>query len=300
MSLKVEYKGVDITKSVSVDKCWIDQYAEEHGDTIKIVFADADGLWDKWAPEIGDTIRVYDNHADSGIQYVRGIYPSVGAYELTAGSIPVSADIKRSAGWQQVTKLQLIKEITARHNLALKTYGITDHKFLYLRQENEADLPFFQRLCLLEGDAFLIYDGQMVLYNESYIEELGAKQTVDLDADNKPEYRNEAKSTALSIRNGSTEYTYGSDLSRLKSVNVSVYIDSKGTAERYAANLLHHVNKMKKSGIFYTSPLADGYTAGSVAAIKTRNMSAFDGNVFIYHIRHDMVNNKTKVFFRCL
>jgi len=300
MSLKVEYKGVDITSSVDVDKCWIDQYAEEHGDTLKIIFADADGLWDAWAPKIGDKIRVYDDHVDSGVQYVRSIYPSVGRYEITAGSIPVSADLARSSGWQQVTKLQLAKEIAERHGLKLMTYGITDHKFLYLRQENESDFPFFQRLCLLEGDAFLIYDGMLVLYNEAYIEGTEPKQIVSLDADNKPEYHNEQTITALSIRNGSTEFTYGSDLSRLKSVNIRVYIDSKGTAERYATNLYHHFNKMKKGGTFYATPITDGYTAGSVAGIKTRGMASFDGNMFIYHVRHDMTNNKTKVFFRCL
>jgi phage protein D len=298
--LKVEYRGIDITSSVVVDKCWIDQYAEEHGDTLKIIFADADGLWDAWAPKIGDKIRVYDDHVDSGVQYVRSIYPSVGRYEITAGSIPVSADLARSSGWQQVTKLQLAKEIAARHNVELMTYGITDHKFLYLRQENEADFPFFQRLCLLEGDAFLIYDNRLILYNEAYIESMEPRETVDLDADNKPEYVKEQTITALSIRNGSTEYTYGTDTSRLKSVNVSVYIDSKGTAERYATNLYHHFNKMKKGGIFYTSPITDGYTAGSMARIKTRGMASFDGNIFICHVRHDMANNKTKVFFRCV
>ena len=298
--LKVEYKGVDITDSVSVDKCWIDQYAEERGDTIKIVFADADGLWDKWSPETGDTIRVYSDHADSGVQYVRGIYPSVGKYELNAGSMPVSADLIRSAGWQEVTKLQLAKEIAKRHGLSLKMYGITDHKFLYLRQEKEADFPFFQKLCLLEGDAFLIYDNSLALYNESYIEEMDPKEAISLDADNIPEYVNEQTVTALSVRNGSTGFTYGEDVSRLKAVDVSVYIDSKGTAERYAKNLYHHFNKMKKSGTFYVSPIADGYTAGSIAKMKTRNMSAFDGNIFIYHVRHDLINNKTKVFFRCI
>ena len=56
MSLKVEYKGVDITGSIEVERCWLDQYAEEHGDTIKIVFRDIKRLWDIWSPEIDDEI----------------------------------------------------------------------------------------------------------------------------------------------------------------------------------------------------------------------------------------------------
>lgn len=298
--MKVEYKGIDITDSIEIYRCWLDQYAEIHGDTIKVIFRDRNKLWDVWSPQIGDEIRVYDEYADSGLQYVRGIYPSVGRYELDASSIPTSAELIRSAGWQQITKLQLARDIAKRHNLNLKTYGVTDHKFFYLRQENETDFIFLQKLCLLEGDAFLLYDNQLILYNEQYMEDSTASQTVEVSSDNQLEYMKEEEYTALSIRNDYFEYTLGDDMTRLKSVNVPVYIDSNGTAERYATNLLHHYNKMKKGGIFYTSPVADKYTAGSVINLKTDGYSSFDGKIFIYHIRHDLNKGKSKIFFRCV
>ncbi len=297
--MRVEYKGVDITDSIEVYRCWLDQYAEAHGDTIKIIFTDRNKLWDVWSPQIGDDIRVYDEYADSGMQYVRSIYPSVGRYELNTSSIPPGAELKRSAGWQQITKLQLAGDIAKRHNLIFRTYGLTDHKFFYLKQENEEDFIFLQKMCLLEGDAFLIFDNQLVLYNEEYMESSQPKQTVAISGDNKPEYIEEQKYTALSIRNSYYEYTFGADKSRLKSVEIPVYIDSDGTAERYASNLLHHYNKIKKGGIFYTSPVADRYTAGSVVNIKTDGHSSYDGKIFIYHIRHDLSKNRTKIFFRC-
>lgn len=296
--VKVEYKGIDITASVDVAKCWIDQYAEEHGDTIQVRFNDTERLWDKWAPAVGDKIRVYSDHADSGVQYIRSLSPMVGKYEITAGSIPVSAEEKRNAGWQQVTKLQLAKDIAARHGLTLKTYGVTDHKFLYLRQEHDGDLAFFQRLCLLEGDAFLIYDGEFILYNEADLESQDAVQTVTVSADNNPEYISEAAYTSIEIRNGETAFTYGTDKTRQKALALDTYIDSKGTAERYAKNLFHHINKMAKRGTFYTSPIAEGYTAGSIMTLKTEGAGTFNGKAFIYHVRHDLANNKTKVFFR--
>ena len=295
--MKVEYNGVDITNHIEINKCWLDQYSEEHGDTIKIIFSNPN-TWDLWGAKPGDTIRVYDDNVDSGVQFVRGIYPSVGKYEITSSSLPVSN--KRNIGWQQMTKLQLAKDIADRYDLELKTFGVTDHKFLYLRQENEEDFPFFQKLCLLEGDAFVVYNKQFILYSKSYLEDQSPTKTVSIDADNKPDYQNKETYTALSLRNGSTEYTYGSDLSKIKSVKMSVYIDSEGTAERYAKNLYAYFNQNKKGGTFYTVPITDGYTAGSVAGLETRGMSSFDGNIFIYHVRHDMTNNKTKVFFRCL
>lgn len=296
----VEYKGVNITGSVTVDKCWLDQYAEEHGDTIQIRFKDTSRLWDGWSPQIGDQIRVYTDHADSGVQYIRSLSPSAGRYEIKAGSIPVSADAVRNAGWQQVTKLQIAKDIAERHGLTFKGFGLTDHKLLYLRQESESDLEFFQKICLLEGDAFLIYDGAFILYNEEYLEGQTPVQTASITANNKLEYLTEAAYTAIEIRNGETSFTYGSDETRKKSLSLSTYIDSKGTAERYAKNLLHHLNKKARSGTFYVSPIADGYTAGSVVNLSTEGAASFDGSAFIYHVRHDLAENKTKVFFRCL
>lgn len=298
MSAKIEYKGTDITSSVEVDKCWVDQYAEEHGDTIKIVFNDINKLWDKWSPQIDDEIRVYCDHADSGIQYVRGFYPRAGKYELTACSIPASAEVKRNGGWQQVTKLQLARDIATRHGLNLKTYGLTDHKFSYLRQDSESDLTFFQMLCNLEGDSFIIYNGDFILYNNEYIESASSSQTIEIKADNKPDYFAEEPVTAVTVRNSSMEYTYGSDMSRQKLVSVPVYIDSKGTAERYATNLYHYYTKKQRGGVFYASPIAEGYAAGSVVEIKTEGAESFNGKVLMYHVRHDMKKNKTKIFFR--
>lgn len=300
MALKVEYKNTDITSRVEVDRCWLDQYAEGQGDTIKIIFTDPSGLWDSWGPELGDIIRVYNNHVDSGHQFVRSFCPRVGKYEIVASAIPVTASQKRRQGWQEVTKLQLASEIAKRHGLELKTYGLTDHKFGHLIQNDESDLTLLQRICLLEGDAFLIYDGALVLYNVEDLEGKTPAQKVQLNADNNPEYYREQPITALTVRNGKTEYTYGTDTTKCETINVTAYIDSQGTAERYASNLFHHLNKNRKCGIFYTSPLADGYSAGSVVTLATKKMTAFDGDAFIYHVRHDMTNNKTKVFFRCI
>lgn len=300
MSLKVEYKGVDITGSIEVERCWLDQYAEEHGDTIKIVFRDIKRLWDIWSPEIDDEMRISDDHADSGVQFVRGLYPSAGKYEITACSIPLSAEFKRSAGWQQVTKLQLAKDIADRHGLALKTYGITDHKFSYLRQETESDLFFFQKLCNLEGDSFIIYDKELVLYNNEYLEGIEPTKTLTVKAENKPEYLNEKTITALTIKNGSVEYTVGTDMSRTKLINLPIYIDSPGTAERYAKNLFRFITRKQKTGVFYASPIAEGFTAGSVININAEDAKSFSGKVFMYHVRHDLRQNKTKIFYRCL
>ena len=306
MALKIEYEGVDITDTIGVDsvnqphRCWIDQYSEGHADTIKVVFADSEGQWDTWHPQSGEKIRIYNDNVDSGIQYVRGVYPAVGKYEIDAASTPITMESERRDSWNEITKLSLANDIASRHKLALKTYGVTDCKFKSLKQDMENDLSFFESLCVLEGDSFLVYNGKLILYSDSYMENQSPSKTIDLSADSKMEYQDEQKITALTVTDGSTSYTYGGDTSRLEIVKIPIHIDSTGTAERWAKNLHHHINKMDKSGPFYINPLADGYTAGSIAILKTNRIPSFDGKIFIHHARHDMINNKTKVFFRCI
>lgn len=300
--IKVEYQGKDITDSVTVNRCWIDQYAEEHGDTIKIIFSDVEGLWDSWAPTVGDKIRVYNGNIDSGIQYVRRTHPTVGRYEIDAGAIPPSVGGEKKHEWRQITKLQLAGDIAGKCGLTLKTYGVKDRIFKNLKQDYEEDLKFFQKLCMVEGDAFIVYDGQMILYSEDYMESQSPAETIALDMDNYPEYWNKRVLSSLTVRNDSISYTYtnGSG-SPSKVLYVPLYIDSQGTAERYAKNLYHFYDKMKKGGYFYySSPIDDGYTAGSVAEIKTDNRPSYNGKAFIYHVRFDTADNRAKIFFRCL
>ena len=296
--MTVEYKGVDITDSVDVSSCVIDSYAEEHGDTMTIEFNDVSSLWDLWSPTEDDLIRVYKNNVDSGAMYVREMTPGAGKYKIRASALPLSARSQRSQGWEKITKLQLAKDIADRHGLVLKTYGVTDRKFYYLRQVAQNDFNYFEDLCVIEGDAFIVYDGNLILYNVEYLESVAPVQQVSLDETNEYEYTRQTKYAGCLIRNASTSYTYKPGTTDyIAERKINAYIASAGDAERYAKNMYRYLNRLKESGYFYIG-LADGYSAGSVMSISTKNASSFDGNIFIYHIRHDLVNNKSKVFFR--
>lgn len=300
MSVTVYYKGVDITSYVDIEQCIHDMYAERHGDTLLIKFSDKSKLWDKWGPTNEDKIKVTSGNATTGTMYVKKIEPMAGYYQLRASSLPASTDVVESESWDQITKLQLAKDLANKHGLTLKTYGVTDRKFYYLRQSSKRDLDFLEDLCVMEGDAFLVFDECLILYNESYMEGLTPAATIALTGDNEFSYEKELLYSGCTVTNGTYTYTYlyTDSYGYVPEVEIPYYIASTGDAERYAKNLYKFKNKNKKSGYFYTKPVTEAFAAGSLVKITTEAASSFDGTVFITHLRNDFTLGKSKIFFR--
>ena len=300
MSLTLKYKGVDITSNVSIQHCVHDMYAEEHGDTVVIKFSNSEKLWDKWKPKAGDELEVESGNAKTGKMYVKSTEPMTGYYTIRASSLPASTEVEESESWEKITKLQLAKDFANKHGMTLRTYGVTDRRFEFLRQSSQKDMEFFENLCVLEGDAFLIYDGDMILYNEEKMEQKTPTGTIVVAGNNKFHYEEQMLYSGCKIKNGSKSCTYLQDTSYgyVAEKTVPIYIGSEAEAERYAKGMLRYLNKKKKAGYFYSSPIAQEFAAGSIVRLKNDAAGSYDGTGFIYHIRHDYTNGKSKIFFR--
>lgn len=300
MSLTFKYKGVDITSRVSIKQCVHDMYAEQHGDTLMLKVKDTEKLWDKWGPAAGDTIELESGNAKSGEMYIKSIEPMSGYFIIRASSLPISTEVEESESWEKVTKLQLAGDMANKHGLTLKEYGITDRKFSFLRKSSQTDLKFFENICVLEGDAFLIFDGCMILYNEKYMEQTTPTATIQVRGSNKFHYEQHMMYSGCTIKNGSISHTYlkTQEYGYVAEKTVPIYIASDAEAERYAQNMLRYLNKTKKVGYLYSNPVAEALAAGSVVKIVTDAAGSYDGTVFITHVRHDYIKGKSKIFFR--
>lgn len=189
--MKIIYEGTDIYPEISVHRCYHDMYADKQSDELLLKLNDTRELWDRWSPKKGDTIAVEDGAAKTGKMFVESVVPESGLITLRAYSAPQSTKGKRSKSWEKVKFLQLIQELAGRHGLTVETYGITDQTYDYVEQNNLPDFAFLQARCTLEGAAFLVYDGKLVVYDEAYMEGQQPVDTITITPANDFEYRDE-------------------------------------------------------------------------------------------------------------
>ena len=257
--MKILYEGVDIYPDVSVHRCYHDMYAEKQSDELLLKLNDTRELWDSWNPKKSDTIAIEDGAAKTGKMFVESVVPESGIITLRAYSVPQSAKDKRSKSWEKVKFLQLAQEIAGRHGLTLETYGITDQTYDYVEQNNLADFAFFQNRCTLEGAAFLVYDGKLVVYDEAYMESQQPVDTITITPANDFEYRDEGTNAYGSAEavNGGLTGTFAAPNGGDKVLRriLPFRMTDQSEADRFAKGLLRDANKNATVGTLWTGSL---------------------------------------------
>lgn len=299
--IQLTYNGVDITPNVSINRCWHDMYAADQSDILQLRLNDADSLWDKWAPAVGDEIRVDYGSISTGTMFVSRIIPQNGTFDILAQSAPASGFELQNKAWQKVRLLQIAEEIAKRNGLSFVSYGVEDRLYSYILQTNESDFAFLANRARLEGCSFLVYNKTLVLYSEAYMEAVPPTEVLKVGADCDYKYNDRRFGLYGScvVESGMYmgEFVADNNVGRkYRPANIG-NVGSTQEAERFAKNLLRHVNKGFHSG-FVRSKILPGYAAASTIALSNARASSWDGTVFIEHIRNDYGKGKSKIFFR--
>lgn len=300
--MKVLYNGVNIYDEISLNYAVHEMHAEKHADSLVLRFNDPKGVWSKWNPATGDRIAFEEGAARTGSMFIHQLKPENGLYTVRAMSMPISGKAKRSKSWAAVHFLQLGAEISDRHGLAFKTYGVTDHSYAYMEQDNETDFAFFSRLCMLEGCQMITFDGALIVYDEAYMEAQTPAGTLEIGDDGVFLYEDttdlsygSAEITSGSITGSFTDPNAASD--RILRPSTTIKVSSSAEATRFSEGLLRDANKNRQTGSF-SRELMTGYAAVSLLELSTIKASAWDGKIFMQKVRHDYVNNKTTLYFR--
>ena len=300
--IRVFYKSKEITDGVSMLNCYHDMYAEGRTDTLNVVFDDSEHVWDSWGVKTDDEVRVEYGAIKTGKMFVYKARPKNGRFEIIATSAPASFRDRKNKAWQKVKLKAIGQEIARNHGLSFKSFGVEDRMYDYLLQENESDAKFLTNRCALEGCAFLVYDGELIMYSEKYMEDQGAKgEPVLADADTDYDYDDKSGFLygSCTIEQGSYKGVYeaqnGANKVYIPDLNFTV--TSKTEADRYAMNMLRNANKYAVTGYLYQEVLT-GYAAGSMMQIENERAPSWNGEYFLTHVRNDYKAGKSKIFFR--
>ena len=299
--IKITYKGVDITTSVSINRCWHDMYAGGQADTLRLRANDVDNLWDAWGPQNGDEIKVDYGPAGTGTMFVVSAKPRNGIYDIVAQSAPESAYMARHKAWQKVKLLQLGREIAERNGLAFETYGVEDQLYPYVAQSGEGDLHFLNRRAKLEGCSVICYDKKLIMYHEPTMEASAPSETLTVTIDGDYDYRDNRSmlygSSVVESGQYKGEFDAGNGSNRvLRPGNVG-QVGSDLEASRFAKNLLRAENKGCCGG-YVRARVLPGYAAGSTVELSNARSPSWNGAVFLEHIRNDYGRGESKIFFR--
>ena len=299
--IKVIYKGVDITDEVSINRCWHDMYCEGQADTLRIRFNDNEHVWDGWAPHTDDEIEVVYGAIRTGKMFVHRTRPTNGLYEIIATAAPASSREKKNKAWRKIKLLVMGREIAGHHGLEFEAYGVPDVLYDYILQSNEDDFSFLHKRCALEGCAFLVYDGKLIMYAQKYMEEQTASESIYIGIDSDYEYSDQSGQLygECKIQQGKYKGSYkaGNGAERVFIPSLDISINSDAEAARYAKNLLRQANKNAYTGYVYSSILT-GYAAASMARLENERAPSWDGDVFLTHVRNDYGKGLSKLFFR--
>lgn len=299
--IRLTYKGVDITDSVSINRCYHDMYAADRSDTLQIRLNDPNNLWDSWSPAAGDQIQVDYGSIGTGVMFVTGAIPQNGILDISAQSAPKSGFVPQHKAWQQVRLLQIGAEIAERNGLSFASYGVEDRLYSYILQDHMGDFQFLNRRARLEGCAVSIFNRTLVMYSEAHMEAVAPTETLHISIDGDYRYQDRRADLYGSciVENGiyTGQFVAGNGASRVLRPEMLGNIGSDAEAHRFAKNLLRYANKELLGG-FVRSNVLTGYAAASTISLKNDRAPSWDGAVFINHIRNDYGLGQSKIFFR--
>lgn len=295
------YNGVDITESVSLKSGKLVDSGGGQADMAALSFSDTGHLWGGWNPSTNDTLEVKTGKFSTGKLFVHAVdYPD-GVCTMRAVSAPRNAYRPRDKIWRSVSLMEVAGDVANWCGLTLKTYGVTDCKYMSLTQQNTADLAFLTWLCLREGIAVKACDGKLVLFDERTFEQKTPQIIIRRgDAEDAAAFRTGTALARYTVQGA----TFGvgafsgtaEDANGTGTKTVSDTVWTQGEAQRFARGYLRAANKHFKTAELPMRSITE--VAGGSTVMLSDFGSGNDGNWYVETAIHDLKHNKSTLHLR--
>lgn len=301
MEFQILHNRKNIVDSIKVSRCSsVDRYGGMLDD-LTIVFATEE-----------HKIEFHENDEfeiktvggfSTGIMYFDSCVSNDGVFTLRALSCKHNNKKCKSRIWHKVKRSKIINDIAGNTGLTPLLYGVKDYTYNSVSQINETDLQLLARLSKREGDSIKCDNGNLIIFNEHYLESNSTPIAISKDSVNTNYVFNRSTNglSSMTVRyfNPATmqniSYTAkdgnisGGDSSKIE------FLSNINEAQRFAKGYLRDANKYHLTGIL-EMPFNGNISAGTVADLT--GFEEFDGRYVIYEAKHEYVLEKTVIKVR--
>jgi len=288
------YEDKDITNDIEVI---LARVYDRHGgiaDSIELILADKDKLWQHWNPNFNDQIEIIENGFKSGVMFLDEAYCSNGRYHINANSLPANHKTNNYKFWETISFKELAQSLASELGLSVEFYNIDDYTYKRLDMINKTNIQFLNERCILEGYSLKITDKKVIIYSERNLERNSAVKTVE-DFVGEPLFKKSLngsyrKCIVKSYNSDNELITSEFEDNRIIGSTYSYYksVNDKAEADRFSKNILRFFNKNINTGCFSTR-LDTTLAAGNV--INIDKFLNFSGKYFIVELEHNFSKN---------
>ena len=301
MDFEILHKGQNIVDSIKVSRCFsCDRYGGTLDD-LTISFAT-----DECKVEFNENDELEVRTAGgftTGVMYLDSCEGNDGRFTLKALSCRHKNKKRKSKIWNQVKLSHIASDVAKNTALTPLFYGVDDYTYKSVSQINETDLQLLARLCKREGYSIKCDNGNLIIFNEHFLESNSKPIEIPRDAvsNNFSFSRNPNGLSSVTVRYYDTEEKHdisctatdrdvsGGDDNRIE------FLSNISEGQRFCVGYLREANKFNLTGIL-EMPYNGNISAGTVADLT--GFSEFDGRYVVYEARHDFVLEKTTVYVR--
>lgn len=299
--MKLLVNGIDIIDEAFLLEAVYEEFAIANANRLFLKFNDSDNLWQHWTIGKNDIVSVIEEQCDTKELFVHSVVFSRGFCNIIAKSIPCESNIAQSRRYENVKLSKIAKDAASELGFAVDYSNMTDHFYSAITIDNTKFITELKMLCQLEGIGIVFFNKTIILFDEYKIENAETTSLLSIDSDDEYSYSNlqNQQYNRCVLTNGDIvgNFEINNGAERTFAYSKHTPATTVGEANRFAKGLLRFANKGIKTGYVKTE-LKTEFAAGSVVNLDNSKMPLWNGKVFISKIRHDFVNNQSKLFFR--
>lgn len=301
MNFELLHNGKNIADSINISRCYsCDRYGGMLDD-LAIEFATEEHKIDFYENDELEISTV--GGFTTGTMYLDSCIGNDGRFTIKALSFRQKNKKRKSKIWHRVKLSKIIGDVANNTGLKPLFYGIEDYTYNSVSQINEMDLQMLARLCKREGYSIKCDNGNLIVFNEHYLESNGTPIKLSRNSVNSNysfsrstnglssmtvRYFNPETLQSISYTSTDTAITGGDDC-RIE------YMSNINEAHRFSSGYLREANKYHLTGLL-EMPFNGNISAGTVADLT--GFEEFDERYVVYEARHDYVHEKTAIKVR--